>query len=231
MDHKTIELLIKYGADATFVKRGNVTALQIACRSAVYGVDTIRLLVEHGCPINLQKDDCGNSPLGNATMFDVGLGVIKYLVSVGADIHAEDCDGNTPLMRLCSNTRMCTLEAEFLIQSGADLNHRNHEGYSTLGVLCQGDGDPDMLQILIDHGMDVNAVENGFTYPMIATLNDNWEAVLKLLESGFSNTQILHPETAESLAEIVQERSIEYWDEDTIRKINSLFPKEASGVQ
>lgn len=223
MDADIIELLVEYGADATYVGKGNETTLQIACRSITYDVDTMRLLVEHGSPVNLQKDDCGNSPLGNATLFDLNSKVIEYLVSVGADIHALDVEGNTPLMRLCFNTRYNISKVKFLIACGSDPNQKNQEGYSSLGLLCQGDGCPAMLKTLLEHGMDVNAVENGCTYPMIAALNDNWEAVEKLLTLGFTNKDILHPETGKSFNDIFDERSGEHWDDDIIDRISRLL--------
>ncbi len=70
MNSEIIKLLIEYGADASYVSEEQETALQIACRRHEYGIDTLALLLEHGCPINVQKSECGNSPLGNAALAD-----------------------------------------------------------------------------------------------------------------------------------------------------------------
>ncbi len=220
--HDVISLLIKQGADPSYIGDDNETSLQIACKTAFYDLETIQLLVEHGAPINEKKESCGNSPLGNATLFDLSDEVVEYLVEQGADIQAEDIEGNTPLLRLCYKADARSSTIEYLIGKGADLNHKNHEGLSAIGILCKGNGDPNMLETLIKYGLDVNSVEAGHTLPMIAAQNENWQAVKVLLSSGFSEWEVNDPDTRKTLKDYIEEGIATYWDDELILQIMNL---------
>ncbi len=223
INHEIIELLIKYGADAAYVSEEQETALQIACRNRGYTIDTLALLLEHGCPINVQKAECGNSPLGNAALADLSCDILSFLIKQGADIHAEDVEGNTPLMRLCANAVCSKDSVQMFIEAGADLKHTNHEDLTALGVLCTGTGDESMLEALVEHGMDVNALENGLTYPLMAVVNHNWAALDKLLSLGFSNYSVVHPESNKSLVEVINEEIEDCWDDEVAARIKQAI--------
>ena len=220
--HDVISFLIEQGADPSYIGDDNETSLQIACKSAFYDLETIQLLVEHGAPINEKKESCGNSPLGNATLFDLSDEVVEYLVEQGADIQAEDIEGNTPLLRLCYKADARSSTIEYLIGKGADLNHKNHEGLSAIGILCKGNGDPNMLETLIKYGLDVDSVEAGHTLPMIAAQNENWQAVKVLLSSGFSEWEVNDPDTQKTLRDYIEEGIATYWDDELILQIMNL---------
>jgi ankyrin repeat protein len=223
MNSEIIKLLIEYGADASYVSEEQETALQIACRRHEYNVDTLSLLIEHGCPINVQKSECGNSALGNAALADLPSETLSYLIKQGADIHAADSKGNTPLMRLCSNAICSSDSVALFIEAGADLAHKNHDGNTALGILCSGSGDENMLEVLVEHGMDVNAVENGLTYPMMAVLNRNWAALDKLLSLGFSNYAVVYPESQKTLVEVINEEIEDCWDDAVAARIKQVI--------
>lgn len=223
MNSEIIKLLIEYGADASYVSEEQETVLQIACRRHEYGIDTLALLLEHGCPINVQKSECGNSPLGNAALADQSREILSFLIKEGADIHAEDANGNTPLMRLCSNAMRSSESVVLFIEAGAVLAHKNHEGNTALGILCTGNGDETMLEVLIKHGMDVDALENGLTYPLMAAVNHNWAALDKLLSLGFSNYAVVHPESHKSLVEIINEEIESCWDDEVAARIKQAI--------
>jgi ankyrin repeat protein len=204
-DPRVFEILIQNGADASYIAPGNETALQKACLRSEISVEVIQILFESGCPINIQKEDCGNSPLGNATLVGCSNEVIEYLIKAGADVDAEDIEGNTPVIRLCNNNFLCTDQLNTLINAGADLNHINNAGYTVLGELCRGEGDTDLLKALIDNGMGINTVEDGRTLPMIAMEMENVFLLEEILELGFSNFEARHPESNKTTAELITE--------------------------
>lgn len=185
-----VRLLIKKGAEPTYVsEEDNDTALQIACCSYGYPLDLYKLLVEKGSPINLQKKSCGNSPLGNATLYDLSEEIINYLLEQGADVDALDCQGNTPLMRLLIDN-MYTLErVKLLVERGSKLEVVNNDGYSVLGIAASNYwGDEDVVEYLIDElGLDPNRVENGETYLEMAVENENLDVAEVLVRGGFTN--------------------------------------------
>ena len=97
-----MELLITEGADIHSIAQDGVNALI----KAIFGVlsdngslDAVKLLIEKGMDVNYAIDDEG-APGYNALMFAVRWGkieVIKYLISVDADVNAIAGSGDTPL--------------------------------------------------------------------------------------------------------------------------------------
>lgn len=58
-------------------------------------VEAVKLLIQHGAPINA-KDIVGNTPLHLAARYGY-VNVVKVLVEKGADVNAKDANGMTPL--------------------------------------------------------------------------------------------------------------------------------------
>ncbi len=97
-----MELLIAEGADINPIAQDGVNALI----KAIFGVlsdngslAAITLLIDKGMDVNYAIDDEG-APGYNALMFAVRWGkieVVKYLISVDADVNAKAGSGDTPL--------------------------------------------------------------------------------------------------------------------------------------
>lgn len=224
MKPDVIAILIQYGADASYIsEEDHETALQIACESSEYGVETIKLLLEHGCPINTKNLDSGCSALHNAADNHLSSSVIEFLIKNGADIDAKDEDGNTPLMKLCSNMLLELENARLLIKAGADISHKNDEEYSALGIICKHVGNAELVELLVEQGLDVNATENGFTYPLLAAEERNWDAVDKLFSLGFSKYMVRHPDTGETLQEIIEDNIDGWYNQETIDRIKEVM--------
>jgi ankyrin repeat protein len=58
-------------------------------------VEAVKLLIQHGAPINA-KDIAGNTPLHLAARYGF-VNVVKVLIASGADVNAKDANGMTPL--------------------------------------------------------------------------------------------------------------------------------------
>jgi len=84
--------------------------------------DSVKQLI-HG------RIDRAMSTLMVAAM-DGDLAIASELIDLGADVHAENADGNQPLWfaAVCDNPMMLDL----LINAGADIDHTNFSGYTTL---------------------------------------------------------------------------------------------------
>jgi len=108
------------------------------------------------------RDKDGNTPL----MKLLKSGQINRLISLGANVHAKNNQGNTALMVAAS----LGLSANFmnLIRNGARINERNYNG-DTAVMLAASKGEENSIQILTAHGADVNLKNKlGSTALMIA---------------------------------------------------------------
>jgi uncharacterized protein len=91
------ELLLERGADPSLISRHEfvkVTPLHSAvAREGAADLDTARVLVEHGAPVNAGVEG-GHTPLHSAAA-NGDRGAVELLLANGADAHAERDDGKT----------------------------------------------------------------------------------------------------------------------------------------
>lgn len=150
-----LKIAIAYGAEVNAVKKEGDTPLIIAC---MYRYETI---VEY--LLNLDADfDIKNNKGEKAVHYAKETTTLELLIRKGADVNAQDMEGKTPLMiavALSLNLSKYLLEngaranikdnkenqalhfsveypliAERLLQYGAEINVRNMEGFTPLGV-------------------------------------------------------------------------------------------------
>ena len=83
--------------------------------------------------------------------------IVKLLLAKGADIHARNVFGITPL-HWASNGKV----AELLIASGADVNIKSNDGNTPLHWTSSGK----VAELLIANGADINAKSNDGITPL-----------------------------------------------------------------
>src|SRR4051794_6568423 len=84
------------------------------------------------------------------------------LIEAGADLNAQNSDGNTPLLRAACEGR--TELASVLIKVGARLDTQNKDGYSAL-ILAERRGHHEIVESLLHAGADPRLVTRlGTTY-------------------------------------------------------------------
>jgi hypothetical protein len=79
---------------------------------------------------------------------------VRMLLQHGADVHAKDRYGKTPIIR---SPMLDSMECvQLLIEANADVNAADDDGYTATHT-ASGHGRLECLQLLIDNGADVNA--------------------------------------------------------------------------
>jgi len=131
--------------------------------------DDVKYFVEQkNINVNI-KDSNGNSPLH--IVADVGrIDVFAYLISNGADVHAKNNRGVTPLFCVLNEVMV-----RLLLSAGADVNARDtssgfRRGFTPLHWVILFPSKIDAAKALIDGGADVNAKGNNGTTPLIQAI-------------------------------------------------------------
>ena len=115
----------------------NETALELAVENNNF--DVIRELVAMGTDLEI-KNEVRPPLLFKNLMYKDGLKTIEFLVNLGANIDAQDMDGNTILMRSIIYYSLADDERyeeiiKFLIRRGASLNIKNLYGKTALDII------------------------------------------------------------------------------------------------
>ena len=195
-DPSVVTVLLEAGADVNARNNGSSTALGNAAGGKA--VATVRggmldlveipaiaaVLLAAGAEVNAPS---GTTPLHRAAFVE-GLETVTMLLEAGADIHARDGNGDTPLLRAADYggfRNPATLEA--LVEAGADVNDRNEHGETVLERTLRSPtgGVTDIVRRLLDLGADANAP--GLVSPPLyhaASQGDNPELIGILLAAG-----------------------------------------------
>jgi ankyrin repeat protein len=161
-----VEVMLNGGADAKGEVRGRTRGqwpvLVYAAR--VGSADVVELLVKRGIPVDTQCQDKSTALL-HASLFG-NMGVIKRLISLGADIHAEDKRGMNALRYSVHYGKEPAFR--FFLQAGVALPRTLSEWLPTV----QKWGNAETLQILAGKGVDIASKDPILTLAKAAQRGD-----------------------------------------------------------
>jgi ankyrin repeat protein len=181
------QLLLGCGADVNAPDEDNKTPLHLA--SYYKKVEVARALLDGNAATN-SKDNQGRTPLhvvaeGYSTDNDI---LAQLLLERGADVNAPDDDNETPLHVACyfGTIKMVMV----LLNAGSNPSAKNAQGQTPLHLVPQcpyhsrGDG-VGVAQLLLEHGADVNALDNNHATPSdFATHHGRTKIASLLLDYG-----------------------------------------------
>ena len=117
---KTVELLLKSGADAKQLGGMNWTTLH--CAAVGGSVEAVSLLINENAPLSTVDDD-GNTPL-HLSVMEHHYGCARLLLEHGADPNVSGFDGYpSPLMLVLKSTAAPVNFVKLLVSEGADVNY------------------------------------------------------------------------------------------------------------
>ncbi|XP_067663616.1 serine/threonine-protein phosphatase 6 regulatory ankyrin repeat subunit A-like [Haliotis asinina] len=182
---RTISPLIAAGADVNAQDKDGNTSL---VTSVTAGHDIFSLLTDVE-DVN-SKNKSGKTALHHVSkgVFDIGTRTISQLIAAGADVNAQDNDGNTPLM-----TSVTAGHISSLLGAGADVNSKNKSGKTALHFFSENDYDFDTWTIsqLIDVGADVNAQDDDGNTPLhVCVQNNSYNKAMVLLQNPLSSVNM-----------------------------------------
>lgn len=157
-DMKSVEALIKAGADINLANRQGNTPLVQAIQDS--NEPMVRYLIEAGADINF-CDEEWNTALHKACLANNEL-MVQILIEAGADLNLTNKLGNTPLVLAIQDGNEPMVR--ILLQAGADINLSNFDGVNPLHQAILMDNEP-MVRLLMKYkpetniGIQSNAVE------------------------------------------------------------------------
>ncbi|XP_064789281.1 cyclin-dependent kinase 4 inhibitor C-like [Oncorhynchus masou masou] len=106
------------------------------------------------------------------------LAEVEMLLQNGADVNANNVFGRTPLQVMKLGNPAI---AEALLRANANPNVRDHVRGLTITHDAARDGYVDTLRVLIDHGADVNLLDNDGNLPLHLAAREGYLDVVQLL--------------------------------------------------
>ncbi|KAI8512524.1 Multidrug resistance-associated protein 4 [Branchiostoma belcheri] len=157
-----------------------LTALMSASQRGFSGI--IDVLMKCGASVQ-EKNSSGKNCLMLAC-FAGHLEIVKQLRGYGCDWETRDLGGCTAMHWACDGGHGQVVD--WMIQDGAEVDVKDYKsGWTPLFRVAALNGDPQIAQLLIQAGADVNRKDkDGKTPLMIAALNGHKKLVQLLVESG-----------------------------------------------
>ena len=108
-----------------------------------------------------------------------------HLACEGADIHATDEFGNTPLHMACKKTGNAE-NVNSILTAGADIHTTNNDGNTPLYLACRNTGNTETVKVLLTAGADIHTKNKNGNTPLhlACRKTDNTETVKVLLTAG-----------------------------------------------
>jgi len=160
------------------------TALMIATYNQ--DVEAVKLLIDAGANVNIQ-DDLLNTPFLYAGA-EGYLDILKLTIQAGADPTIVNHYGGTALIPAAEHGHVEVIE-ELLNDTTINVNHVNLLGWTALmEAIVLNNGNPiqqTVVQLLIDHGADVNIPDNDNVTPLQHAKKQGFKEIENILiEAG-----------------------------------------------
>jgi ankyrin repeat protein len=124
---------------------------------------TVESLLANGADIEARNED-GSTPLDWAASF-AQTDILKLLIQRGAQRDVIDKYGNTPLISAACECAIATMNSAYqvvkiLLDQGAKVNARNHDGRTALMMASGMTGGTALLELLVNNGADPKAKDH-----------------------------------------------------------------------
>lgn len=123
---KTIEVLLKHGANINKRKDGDSTALS----RGVHHINVVKLLLDGGADPNI-ADEFGKTPLWYASAYKGNIDIVNLLLENGADVTVQANKYKETLLHISALYGHAEL-VKLYLEKGLDVNASDNRGYTPL---------------------------------------------------------------------------------------------------
>ena len=185
-DTETAMKLIKDGANINVV--GDQGETPIMAATYHNHVDTVKALIDAGADIELQ-DKKQNNPFLYASK-EGYIDIVKLTIDAGTNIKETNHSGNTALIAAAERGHVEVVK-ELLNRTQIDVNYKNdHGGTALLETIVLGNGSENhkqVVQLLIDHGADVNMANREGIAPLQHAEKRGFKEIVNMLKLAGAN--------------------------------------------
>ena len=179
---QTVSLLVEAGANVNQPDIKGASPLIYSLTQS--SPDITRKLIDSGAEVDVVLKKSNMNTLILAAM-QGDTYIIQALINKGIDVNSTTTAGVTPLLAAIVTNKKAA--AKLLLASGARLNDKDKVGRSAIFYSANAKIDPEIAQMLIEKGADINVMDNnGFTPLSLAAARGNTEAVKVLIKAGLS---------------------------------------------
>ena len=178
--NETLQEIIDHGADVNAMNKRGRTALLLGC--FYRQMDSVRVLLEAGADPTI-ADEEGFSCLHTAVDGRCSKDFLQELIDHGAHIDAKRKDGTNAVLSACRTGQ--SESVRFLLEAGDDVNIVKPDGNTILHVAVHGNCSKETLQTIVEHGVNVNVLNNRCETALILACDTaQAESIKFLLENG-----------------------------------------------
>lgn len=179
-DSKTVSHLIKNGANINVQDSKGRTPTMIATYNN--DIETAKLLIDAGADVNI-LDGIDNNPFLYAGA-EGYLEILKLTIGAGADPSLINQYGGTALIPAAEHGHLDVIK-ELLTKTDIDVNHVNRLGWTALleAIILNNGGKKQQqaVQLLIDHGADVNIPDGNNVTPLQHAREKGFKGIEEIL--------------------------------------------------
>ncbi|WP_121616020.1 ankyrin repeat domain-containing protein [Virgibacillus halodenitrificans] len=180
-DVAKLKEVIKAGIDINITDDEGRTAAMIA--TYANKPEAVKLLIEKGINIDL-RDNMQNNPFLYAGA-EGYLEILKLTIEAGADPSLLNRYGGTALIPAAEHGHIDVIK-ELVENTEVDVNHINNLGWTALleAIILSDGGEKqqETIQILIQHGADVNIPDNDGVTPLAHAKTKGFTEIVEILQ-------------------------------------------------
>jgi uncharacterized protein len=156
-------------------------ALELHDAAAVGKLDVVKSIVEHD-PARANSFSPDGFPVVALAAVFGHVDVVRYLADCGAEINASATNGSGYTALTGAVASGHTEIVQWLLQNGANPNHRYGAGYSPL-LTAAANGHLEIVKLLLAHGADLHATTNDVKSAVVLATERNHPAVAEFLRN------------------------------------------------